>query len=438
MTNKQTSKREVETIYCIRNIKPMKIKRILNIVALLAISLALNAQSKKVAVMETKNIQGVSAFQGNIVRGGMETAVANAPGYEGYDRAAFDVIMKEQKFQRSGAVDDKQIREMGIMAGVQYVLVTEASTEDGYFYILAKLLDVETGRFMKSEEQLCEANPKDIKEACSKLGVQLFGGSGSGSSGSGTNNSQSPRHQDFTETAFGLNMRMIYVEGGTFTMGCTSEQGGDCDSDESPNRRTTVNSFYMGMLEVTQSQWEKVMGTSVYQQRNKANPEWPMEGTGPDYPMYYVSWEEAKEFCARLSRQTGKTYRLPTEAEWEYAARGGKKAEGTKYSGSNYLGSVAWYTDNSSSSTHPCGTKQANALGIYDMSGNVLEWCEDWYGNYLSYDTNNPKGASSGQYRVLRGGSWYNSASYCRVASRDYNTPDNRGGDGGFRVVLVP
>ena len=244
--------------------------------------------------------------------------------------------------------------------------------------------------------------------------------------------------QDFTETAYGLNMRMIYVEGGTFTMGCTSEQGGDCGSDESPNRRTTVNSFYMGMLEVTQSQWEKVMGTSVYQQRNKANPEWSMRGTGSDYPMYYVSWEEAKEFCRRLSQQTGKTYRLPTEAEWEYAARGGKKAEGTKYSGSNYLGSVAWYSENSNGSTHPCGTKQANALGIYDMSGNVCEWCEDWYGSYLSYDTNNPKGATTGQYRVLRGGSWYGSASYCRVADRSNDSPDIRYSSTGFRVVLVP
>jgi len=303
---------------------------------------------------------------------------------------------------------------------------------------------VETGRFMKSEEQLCEANQKDIKDACSKLGVQLFGGSRASSSGGGsynssnTNTNTTPRHQDFTETAFGLNMRMIYVEGGTFTMGCTSEQGGDCYSNESPNRRTTVSSFYMGMLEVTQSQWEKVMGTSVYQQRNKANPELPMCGTGADYPMYFVSWEEAKEFCRRLSQQTGKTYRLPTEAEWEYAARGGKKAEGTKYSGSNYLGSVAWYGENSNSWTHPCGTKQANALGIYDMSGNVDEWCEDWYGSYLSYDTNNPKGASTGQYRVLRGGNWYDFAASCRVTSRGSSTPGSRNYYNGIRVVLVP
>lgn len=151
-------------------------KKVFLIVTCLVSVLALSAQNnKKVAIMETKTNEGVSSFQSNMVRGGMETAVANAPGYEGYDRAAFDVIMKEQNFQRSGAVDDKQIREMGIMAGVQYVLVTEASTEDGYFYILAKLLDVETGRFMKSAEQLCEVSPTKIKSACADIGVQLFG-----------------------------------------------------------------------------------------------------------------------------------------------------------------------------------------------------------------------------------------------------------------------
>lgn len=412
-------------------------KKLLFTALMLAFLATVSAQNKKVAVMETKAAPGVSTMQSNIVRGGMEVAVSNAFGYEGYDRAAFDKILEEQNFQRSGAVDDKQIREMGIMAGVQYVLVTEAANEDGYFYILAKLLDVETGRFMKTAEELCEASPTDIKAACSKLGAQLFGGSVLSSS-STSNRPTTTQNQDFTETAYGLNMRMIYVEGGSFTMGCTSEQGGDCDSDESPSRYVTVNSFYMGMLEVTQSQWEKVMGTSVYQQKNKANPDGPMRGTGADYPMYYVSWEEAREFCRRLSQQTGKTYRLPTEAEWEYAARGGKKNESTKYSGSNYLGSVAWYSDNSNNSAHPCGTKQANALGIYDMSGNVWEWCEDWFGNYVSYDTNNPKGATMGQYRVLRGGGWINFASSCRVTNRGINSPDYRYNYYGFRVVLVP
>jgi formylglycine-generating enzyme required for sulfatase activity len=231
-------------------------------------------------------------------------------------------------------------------------------------------------------------------------------------------------------------MKMIWVEGGEFMMGCTSEQS-DCDEDEQNVRRVTVDGFYIGMLEVTQSQWEKVMGTSVYQQKSKANGN-STYGVGPDYPMYYVSWDEVTEFCRLLSNKTGKIYTLPTEAQWEYAARGGKKADGTKYAGSNMIDAVAWYTDNSGSSTHPCGTKRANALGIYDMSGNVWEWCKDWYSSsYISYDTNNPTGASSGSHRVNRGGSWGSSATICRVADRNYYSPGSRYYILGFRVVLL-
>lgn len=246
------------------------------------------------------------------------------------------------------------------------------------------------------------------------------------------------RGQDFTETAFGLNMRMVYVEGGTFTMGCTREQGKDCDCDESPNRKTTVSSFCIGMLEVTQGQWEKVMGTSIYQQRDSAG-ESTTYGVGPDYPMYYVSWQEAKEFCARLSHQTGKTFRLPTEAEWEYAARGGNRSEGSKYSGGWSIDDVAWYESNSRGTAHPCGAKRANALGIYDMTGNVWEWCEDWYeSQYLQSDNNNPKGPSLGSGRVDRGGSWEYSAKLCRISNRDFDSPSGRYRYLGFRVVCIP
>lgn len=244
--------------------------------------------------------------------------------------------------------------------------------------------------------------------------------------------------KDYTEKAWGINMKMIRVEGGDFMMGCTSEQG-QCYDDEKNVRRITVDGFYIGMLEVTQSQWEKVMGTSIYQQRNKANSQWSLYGVGPDYPMYYVSWDEATEFCRLLSNKTGKTYTLPTEAQWEYAARGGKKADGTKYAGSNVIDAVAWYRDNSGSSTHVCGSKRANALGIYDMSGNVWEWCKDWYASsYVSYDTNNPTGPSSGSSRVARGGGWYGDASNCRVANRDGSTPSSRDYGLGFRVVCIP
>ena len=242
---------------------------------------------------------------------------------------------------------------------------------------------------------------------------------------------------DFTETIKGMSFDMVYVEGGTFQMGATSEQGRDYYSDEIPVHSVTLSDYYIGKFEVTQGLWEKVMGTTIHEQRIKAGYS-STNGVGSDYPMYYVNWEEAQEFCTRLGQLTGKNYALPTEAQWEYAARGGVKSRGYKYSGSNTIGNVAWYSDNSSSSTHPVATKQPNELGLYDMSGNVWEWCSDWYGSYSSESQSNPTGPSTGSNRVLRGGSWCNSARNCRVSFRNYSYPSNRSFNDGFRFVLLP
>ena len=241
-----------------------------------------------------------------------------------------------------------------------------------------------------------------------------------------------------TFTVNGVTFEMVAVKGGTFTMGCTSEQGGDCESDESPAHSVTLSDYYIGKFEVTQKLWEAVMGTTVRQQRDKADPSWPMRGEGDNYPMYYVSWNDCKEFIGRLNQLTGANFRLPTEAEWEYAARGGNKNRGYKYSGSNSIADVSWYNDNSGSKTHAVGAKSPNELGIYDMSGNVYEWCEDWYGDYSGGSQTDPKGPSSGSSRVSRGGSWYYIARSCRVSYRDSFSPVNRYIDLGFRVVLIP
>ncbi len=416
-------------------------KKVLTVLILSTLSIFAFAQDdvKRVAILETVDkLNTVSYMMRLMFRSNLTTAITNTVGYEGYDRVDLAQITGEQNFQRTGLVSDADIKKIGEFTGAKYVLIAEATVDGEDLFITAKIIDVETARVVRNSNQLMKTSSAEMEAGSKKVAADLLGvKTGSSSVPPSTHNYQANK-QDFTETAFGVNMKMIWVEGGDFLMGCTSEQSGSCDSDEQNVRRVTVDGFYIGMLEVTQAQWEKVMGTSIYQQKAKASAD-NTYGVGPDYPMYYVSWEEAMEFCRQLSIKTGRTYTLPTEAQWEYAARGGNRPDGTKYAGSNMIDLVAWYTDNSGSSTHICGSKRANSLGIYDMSGNVYEWCKDWYGNsYMSYDTNNPTGPSSGSYRVLRGGYWNSSAQDCRVAYRDGNTPTNRYDGIGFRVVLLP
>ena len=421
-----------------------------------ALSVAIFAQEKQVAILEPIAMtKEVSTMHRSMVRGEMVKAISRQSGYAAFTRTDIDQIMSEQNFQQSGMVDDATRKRIGAMQGVDYVCVTKITKEGNNYYLEANLVNIETGKISNPATQYGELEGGSLSNmltACEKLAAELVGkkiqttttykaptiSHSSSSSSSSTPTPAPAANQDFTETAWGVNMKMIWVEEGGFLMGCTSEQG-SCGSDEQNVRRVTVDGFYIGMLEVTQSQWEKVVGTSISQQRNKANPDRSLRGVGPDYPMYYVSWDEAMEFCRLLSNKTGRTYTLPTEAQWEYAARGGNKNEGTKYAGSNMIDAVAWYTDNSGSSTHIVGSKRANALGIYDMSGNVREWCKDWYADsYVSYDTNNPVGPSSGFSRVVRGGSWCHTASGCRVADRGYYSPGGRDGSLGFRVVCLP
>ena len=178
----------------------------------------------------------------------------------------------------------------------------------------------------------------------------------------------------------------------------------------------------MGKYEVTQGLWKAVMGNNRSYFKS-----------GDNYPVENVSWDDCQEFISKLNSLTGKNFRLPTEAEWEYAARGG---QGFKYSGSNNLDEVAWYIDNSGSKTHAVGLKKPNAMGLYDMNGNVWEWCSDWYGNYSGDAVSNPLGANSGSYRVLRGGSWLGNGFNCRVSNRFNNSPSFRYIYLGLRLCL--
>jgi formylglycine-generating enzyme required for sulfatase activity len=234
-----------------------------------------------------------------------------------------------------------------------------------------------------------------------------------------------------------LDMKMIYVEGGSFHMGATPEQMDSASGDEYPVHTVTLDSFYIGECEVTQAQWEKIMGTSIFRQQLKANCYSGPAGYGDEYPMHFVNWAEAQDFCRELSRITGKTYMLPTEAQWEYAARGGKNNERTKYCGNDHLDAVGW---NHVRSSYPVKQKRPNSLGIYDMSGNVWEWCSDWYSeSYYSFSPQrNPSGPGSGIRRMLRGGSWTSSESDCRTTNRARSNPSDRDDNNGFRVICLP
>ena len=215
----------------------------------------------------------------------------------------------------------------------------------------------------------------------------------------------------------GISFKMIRVEGGSFDM--------------APYYHVKLSDYYIGETQVTQALWKAVMGS---------NPSW---FKGDNKPVGSVSWDDCQAFIEKLNSKLsnqlprGCKFRLPTEAQWEFAARGGKKSNGFEYAGSDNIDEVAWYDDNSDDKTHPVKGKKANELGLYDMSGNVWEWCQDWYDSYSSGSQTDPTGPSGGSYRVLRGGSWGSYARYCRVASRFNYSPDDRGSDFGFRLSLV-
>ena len=224
--------------------------------------------------------------------------------------------------------------------------------------------------------------------------------------------------------ANGVQFTMVAVQGGRFVMGATAEQGGDACSDEAPAHQVTLSSYFIGQTEVTQELWQAVMGSN------------PSGFKGDRRPVEKVSWLDCQIFISKLNALTGQNFRLPTEAEWEFAARGGNCSQGYKYAGGNTLDNVAWYKGDSGDKTHDVATKSPNELGLYDMSGNVSEWCQDWYADYGDTSQTNPSGPSSGSFHMYRGGSWYNSAKYCRVSIRNRYTPMYYFNDLGLRLAL--
>lgn len=228
----------------------------------------------------------------------------------------------------------------------------------------------------------------------------------------------------------GIVSNMVQIQGGSFNMGGTYEQGEKATSAEKPSHVVKLKSYSICKYEVTQKEWIAIMNYN------------PSTFKGDNLPVDNVSYLECQNFIKKLNKISGRTFRLPTEAEWEYAARGGSVSKGYMFPGGNYLASYAWFSDNSNNTTHPVGTKSPNELGLYDMGGNVWEWCQDWYGTYSSSYDYNPIGPKYGTYKVLRGGSWHNPSTSERVSFRGNGKPSDRcsnwsyQGDYGFRLAM--
>ena len=241
-----------------------------------------------------------------------------------------------------------------------------------------------------------------------------------------------PKEMEVREIRVGdVQFKMMPVAGGKFMMGADEKQGSWAAADEKPLHEVALSDYYIGQYPVTQGLWRKVTG------RNPSNNK-----AGDDYPVEYVSWDDCQEFIKKLNDRTGLEFRLPREAEWEYAARGGRQSRGFLCSGSDNADEVAWHEGNSSLGfwkgcrTHPVGQKKPNELGLYDMSGNVWEWCQDWYGPYKDEAQTDPAGPASGRYRVLRGGCFWLDARACRVSYRGHSAPGYRNFLSGFRLAL--
>jgi formylglycine-generating enzyme required for sulfatase activity len=376
----------------------------------------------------------------------------NSGMYSVIDRS--DIFLQkasqERIKQRDGSVNDREVLRIGQEAGAKYVCIVDLVKAFGAYNVSARLVDVETAEIYLTagEADITGDLLYGMKWAADKIFKQMHSkpqGAGSATSRPSAAQSQSP----VTEASgTAPQIDMVLVKGGTFTMGC---KGSKCTKEEKPQHSVTVGDFYIGKYEVTQKQWVQVMG------RN------PSIFNGDDLPVEKVSWNDVQEFIGKLNALTGKNYRLPTEAEWEYAARGGANGKGYQYSGSNNIQEVAWYAGNAgdkilkdadkalinvkkwnimlannNNRTHPVGTRVPNELGIYDMTGNVFELVSDWYEGYSGLSQTNPTGPASGTYRVYRGGAFGKGVMACRVSFRLRSPPGIAGGDLGFRLALSP
>ncbi|MDR2577843.1 MAG: SUMF1/EgtB/PvdO family nonheme iron enzyme [Chitinispirillales bacterium] len=348
----------------------------------------------------------------------MLASLINSGRYIGIERsnAFLAEIEREQVKQRSGAIDDNQISELGRQFGVDYICIADITPAFGEFQVSARIVDVETAVVvfigdafspLRTPDDLTQVSEEVIKNMFSRQATMPKPEPAAPSplllppvvvtqaTGAGTGTGDIATVENVVRSGE-AEIDMVFVRGGTFDMGCTDEQSG-CRRWEKPVRSVTVSDFYISKYVVTQALWRAVMGE---------NRSMPKKFRGDDSPVVNVRWRDVQEFLTRLNETTGKQFRLPTEAEWEYAARGGTQSRGYMYAGSNNIDDVAWHKGNSGKNIPSVGGKMPNELGIYDMSGNVFELVSDRFGWYGSSSEINPEGPGSGSGHTIRGGSW--------------------------------
>lgn len=399
----------------------ISMKRFVNIVRIISLCLItllpmqLSAQAsskKKVAVYVTG---AMDESYKKVIGAKMVAKIIASSDFTAVERTSdfLNALQQEQDYSISGEVRDSQIAKIGQKLGVKYVAVADVSEVLDECYIASRLINVETGEIIATTDASSPVETmQQLTVLAEKVASGLTGNVQPASAGVVAGALDSTGTVE-TFSVNGVTFDMIRVDGGSFMMGSSDPEA---NSDERPVHSETVPTFWIGKTEVTQALWLAVMGSN------------PSNFRGDNLPVEKVSWFMCQEFVERLSNLTGRVFRLPTEAEWEYAARGGRNSRGYKYSGGNDLWRLGWYDENSSRSTHPVGTKLPNELGIYDMSGNVWEWTADLYSSNYSLYRNGG--------RVNRGGGWSNGARSCRAALRNSSAPSDCFSNVGLRLAL--
>ena len=370
-------------------------KRVISVLMIvLLLPLTLSAQNKKIVMLELVGTD--STTQREIIRVMLMDMFTHFGKYEALICSEIDHFMSESNFQESGMVSNEQRERLEQMSGCELMCITQITSEEDYSFIESRLIELQSGKTVKTAHQLMKNTVEsELEKGCIQLATKLVGRRARLDSGIDREGSERSRSGEIYNPD-GIELVYVAVAG--------------------KRRIMAKKAYYISKYEITQAQWRAVMGKN------------PSHFKGDNLPVEMVSWDDVQKFLARLNRTTGRNYRLPTEAEWEFAARGGSAdsfcLNDCMYSGSNNIDDVGWYKNNSDNRTHPVGMKQPNELGIYDMTGNVWEWCDDKY-------------KSSKRHRCVRGGSWYRDAEKCNVFFRAYDSPNVRSYNLGFRVVLL-